>query len=105
MVEFMDQIITNYKTTTRMALFNYLKTDNPAYDAIITTIIMSLFGYIINYVYDYQIDKMIMSLSFDNIKSLFFKKNQVIIEGKRSSIISAYSSILNTTLPNICYNT
>ena len=62
MVEFMDQIITNYKTTTRMALFNYLKTDNPAYDAIITTIIMSLFGYIINYVYDYQIDKMIMSL-------------------------------------------
>jgi len=97
MVEFMDQIITNYKTTTRMALFNYLKTDNPAYDAIITTIIMSLFGYIINYVYDYQIDKMIMSLSFDNIKSLFFKKNQVIIEGKRSSVVSAYSSFLNTT--------
>lgn len=93
----MDQIITNYKSTTRMALFNYLKTDNPAYDAIITTIIMSLFGYIINYVYENQIDRMIRHLSFDNIKSLFFKKKQVIIEGKRSSIISAYSSILNTS--------
>ncbi len=97
MIEFMDQMVTNYKATARITLFNYLKTDNPAYDAIITTIIMSLFGYIINYMYDYEINKMILNFSFDSIKSLFYKKNQVLIEGKRSSVVSAYSSVLNTS--------
>jgi|688.fasta_scaffold113344_2 hypothetical protein len=97
MIEFMDQMVTNYKATARMTLFNYFKTDNPAYDAIITTIIMSLFGYIINYIYDYRFDKIIMHFSFDSIKSIFFKKNQIVIEGKRSSVVSAYSSVLNTS--------
>ena len=93
----MDQMVTNYKATARITLFNYFKTDNPAYDAIITTIVMSLFGYIINYIYDYRIDKIIMHFSFDSIKSIFFKKNQIVIEGKRSSVVSAYSSVLNTS--------
>ena len=97
MIEFMDQMVTNYKATARITLFNYFKTDNPAYDAIITTIVMSLFGYIINYIYDYRIDKIIMHFSFDSIKSIFFKKNQIVIEGKRSSVVSAYSSVLNTS--------
>jgi SpoVK/Ycf46/Vps4 family AAA+-type ATPase len=36
-------------------------------------------------------------LSFDDIKSLFVKKNTIVIEGKRSSIISNYSLSLNVS--------
>jgi hypothetical protein len=81
----------NYINMTKMALFDYLKTGNPAYDAIITTIMISFFGYIINYIYDNHIDINIFKLNFDDIKSSFYTKNTVVIEGKRSLISTNFS--------------
>lgn len=72
-----------------MTLFNYFKTGNPAFDAIFSTITISVFGYLITYVYETPFLSNIMS--FDDIKYLFYKKNSIIIEGRRSSITSCYS--------------
>jgi hypothetical protein len=74
-----------------MILFNFLKTGNPVYDAIISTIAISLFGFVVNYVYDYGIQHVLNNFSFDDLTSWFFKKNMIIIEGRKSSITSNYS--------------
>ena len=88
---------SNYSDITRMTLFNYLKTGNPVYDTIISTIIISLFGYFVNYIYDYQVDRILYKLSIDDIKSWFFRKNTIVIEGKRSSITSSYGMSYSVT--------
>jgi len=74
-----------------MTIFNYLKTGNPAYDTIITTFFISIIGYLINYFYENQIDKILLKFSLEDLKGLIYKKNSIVIEGKRSSIVSNYS--------------
>ena len=51
----MSIINSNYNEITRLTVFNFLKTGNPVYDAIISTLIISLLGYIVNYIYDYSL--------------------------------------------------
>lgn len=98
MKEFMSIFKSNYENINRMILFNFFKTGNPVYDAIISTIMISFFGFIVNYMYDnYGIDKLLYKMSFDDIKSIFFKKNTVVIEGKKSSVTSAYSLSYTTS--------
>ena len=97
MKDFMATFHSNYSDITRMTLFNYLKTGNPVYDTIISTIIISLFGYFVNYIYDYQVDRILYKLSIDDIKSWFFRKNTIVIEGKRSSITSSYGMSYSVT--------
>jgi ATP-dependent 26S proteasome regulatory subunit len=97
MKAFFDLIHTNYFNVTKMTIFNYFKTGNPVYDTIISTILISLFGCIINYIYDNHLDKLVFKFSYHDITNWFVKKNMVIIEGKRSSIISAFSSSLYTS--------
>jgi len=91
MKDLINLIYTNYANMTKLTLFNYLKTGNAMYDTIISTIVISIIGCIINYIYDNQIDSKIFKINIDDIKSLFFRKNTIIIEGKRSSIVSNYS--------------
>ena len=97
MRDFMSNIHSNYENINRMILFNLFKTGNPVYDAIISTIMISSVGYTVNYIYDYGIDKLLYKMSFDDIKNLFFRKNTIIIEGKRSSTTSAYSMAYTTS--------
>jgi hypothetical protein len=92
MDSFIELIRSNYLSVTKMAVFNYFKTDNPAYNAIMSTILISSFGYLINYIYDKKINEMLFKISFDDIKYLFSRKNSVIIEGRKSSIICTYSA-------------
>jgi SpoVK/Ycf46/Vps4 family AAA+-type ATPase len=80
-----------------MAMFNYFKTGDPIYDTIISTVVISVVGYIINYVYDNNIDQIFMKISLDDIKSLFYKKNILVLEGKRSTVVSAFSYSPNVT--------
>ena len=94
---FMSSIQSNYENINRIILFNFFKTGNPVYDAIISTILISFVGYIVNYIYDNQVDKLIFKLNFDDIKQIFFTKNEIVIEGKRSSIVSAYSLAQNVS--------
>jgi ATP-dependent 26S proteasome regulatory subunit len=91
MLDFMSIFHSNYNDVTRITLFNFLKTGNPLYDAIISTFAISLFGFVVNYVYDYGIVRVLSNFSFDDIVCFFYRKNMIIIEGKKSSITSNYS--------------
>lgn len=97
MNEFFDLIHSNYFNVTKMSIVNYFKTGNIVYDTIISTILISGFGCIINYIYDNRLDRLLFKLSYYDIVNWFSKKNMVIIEGKRSSVISAFSSSLQTS--------
>ncbi len=93
----MEEIRNNYIYAVKAKVSGFFKTDNVIIDAIISVISMSIIGYIINYIYDNRIDTLITKLNLDNIKCLFYKKNVVILEGKKSSTTSAYSHTLTTT--------
>jgi ATP-dependent 26S proteasome regulatory subunit len=97
MKEFFDLIHSNYSNVTKMTIFNYFKTGNTVYDTIISTIFISAFGCIINYIYDNRLDRLLFKLSYNDVINWFLKKNMIIIEGKRSSIISAFNSSLQTS--------
>ena len=91
MLNFMNLFNNSYQDVTKMIVFNYFKTGNPVYDAIISTIAISLFGFLFNYIYEYGMYRFLKNFTFDNIKECFYRKNVILIEGKRSSITSAYS--------------
>ncbi len=97
MNEFFDLIHSNYFNVTKMSIVNYFKTGNIVYDTIISTILISTFGCIINYIYDNRLDRLLFKFSYHDFTNWFVKKNMVIIEGKRSSVISAFSSSLQTS--------
>ena len=91
MSDIITNLYNNYFNIVKLTIFNYLKTDNPLYDAILTTVVLSFIGYIINYVYDNNYDKLLSNISINDIPAFFYKKNTLILEGKQSSTISAYN--------------
>lgn len=92
---FIEYFKTNYFNTMQIDLFNKVKTGNYIIDSLITTFIMSVIGYGINYVYESRYNK--TEWTYYNFKDLFYKKNVIILEGKRSSSTSAYNIQTTTT--------
>ena len=101
MTHFFNMMYTNYINIIKITIFGYLKTGNPAIDAIISTIIISCFGYCINYMHENSFDKIIqrikMLLTSGDIKGFFYKKNCVIIEGKKCFTTCVFTSANNVT--------
>ena len=93
----MEELRTNYLYTIKMKMVGFFKTDNVIIDSILSVIAMSVIGYIMNYIYDNRLDKLLTNISLDKIKCMFYRKNSVILEGKKSSTTSAYSHTLTTT--------
>jgi hypothetical protein len=91
---FIEYLRTNYFNSMQMDLFNKIKTGNYVLDSLITTFIMSVIGYGINYIYELRYTK--TNWFQINLSDLFYTKNVIILEGKRSSTTSAYS-LHNTT--------
>ena len=89
MDNFINSLNMNYMNVIRITLFNYVKIGNPIYDGIISTIAISLFGYLCNLMYDK--DLLTYILNFDGVYSLIYRKNTLILEGKKSCITSNYS--------------
>jgi len=87
----MDTLDSTKNYVTRTLLFNQIKTGDPIIDTFLTTIILGLFSWLVNWIYDIQLDSLFNNFSTDDIKSFLFKKNTIIIEGRRSSVISCYS--------------
>jgi len=79
----------------RIILFNSIKTGDPIIDTIFVTFVLSIFSWIVTWMYDNQIDRIFNNFSFDDIKCLFFKKNTIIIEGTRSSVTSSFTCAYN----------
>ena len=92
MTNFFNLLYSNYNNTIKFAIFDYFKTGNPAFDAIISTLIISWVGCIINYIYENQLDLLITNASIDDIKGWFYKRNCVVIEGKKCFTTNVYST-------------
>lgn len=82
----MDKILDVFFDSTKYSILTQLRTGNVLYDTIITTTVISLFTYFFNYMYDIKHMKFLSS-----IYSLFYKKNCIILEGKKCSVLSNYS--------------
>jgi hypothetical protein len=93
----MENIRANYLNTVKMKVFHFVKTGNIVLDSILSVIGMTIVGYIINYIYDNRLDEFIMKFSYDRIKNLFYKKNVIILEGKKSYVTSIYNFSNSTT--------
>ena len=93
----MEEIRTNYLYTMKMKMLGFVKTDNAIIDSFLSVIAMSVVGYIMNYIYDNRVDKLLTNITLQNIKGFFYRKNAIILEGKKSSTTSAYSHTLTTT--------
>jgi hypothetical protein len=91
MLNFSSIFHSTYNDISRLILFNFLKTGNPVYDAIISTFVISLFSFVVNYVYEYGTQHIFKNFSLDDLTRWFYKKNMIIIEGRKSSITSNYS--------------
>ena len=91
----MEEIRTNYLNNIKIKILYFFKTDNFILDTILSVIGMSIVGYIINLIYDNRVDKLLTNISVDNIKYYFYKKNVIILEGKRCSTTNAYSNALS----------
>ena len=86
---FMEHFKNGYMNTIQMNLFSMIKTNNVVVDSIISTFIMSLIGMLINYVYEKQF--YIFEFSWNKFYNLFYKRNIILLEGKKSSVTSAYT--------------
>jgi len=73
---FMDSIDTTKNHVTNMMLFDKIKTGDPIIDTFLTTFILGIFSWLVNLIYENQIDKIVSNLSFDDFKSFFLKKIQ-----------------------------
>ena len=91
----MNYIESTATQVTRLVLFNNIKTGDPIIDTFFITIILSVFSWFVTWVYDNQIDRIFSNFSIDDVKCIFFKKNTVIIEGKKSSTTSSFSLAYN----------
>jgi len=91
----MESINETNSYVTKLITFNLMKTGNPIFDAFLTTAILGLFSWVINWIYNNEIDKKIYNSSFDDFKSFFYKKNTMIIEGKKCSVTSSFTHNLN----------
>jgi chaperone BCS1 len=86
---FIEYFKNSYFSTIQLNLFNMIKTNNVIIDSLLTTLFMSIIGYGINYIYELRFtDFFKFSYSF---KDIFYKKNVIILEGKRCSTTSSYS--------------
>jgi len=95
MNDFIYTLYVNCINFSKITFFNYFKTGNQIYDTILSTLVISFISYIINYVYNNINDVIMYNYNLDDIKNIFYKQNTIIIEGKRSSITSAYSYTQN----------
>jgi hypothetical protein len=84
-----------FQNSINMSLFDYFKTESPVFNAIITTFVLSLMGYIARQVQDFDFQNINTSFSIIHLKYLLYKKNIIILEGKKSTYSSGYEK-------NIC---
>jgi hypothetical protein len=85
-------LLNSFVDTIKMNLYGKIKTGNPIVDTIITTFIIGIFSYFMKILYD-----KILTFSFSSIfnldfYSIFYKKNYIVLEGRKSHCTSIYNS-------------
>ena len=82
----MSKLLDIFFDSTKYSILTQMRTGNVFYDTIITTAFISIFTYFFNKLYDINHMKIVGFMY-----SLFYKKNCIILEGKKCSVVSNYS--------------
>ena len=90
-MDILGTLSTTYRNISHLTLYNMFKTGNPIYDAIISTVLIAAYGYIFNYISNYSPTDLLSKLNMDNVKSLFFHKNSITIEGRNTLTACAFT--------------
>jgi KaiC/GvpD/RAD55 family RecA-like ATPase len=75
-----------------MMLYDIFKTGNPMYDAITSTLIITIYSYIISYFSNYDIISILSRISYEKLKFFMRQKNCVIIEGRKTISNNCFGS-------------
>ncbi len=86
-------LIENMHSTLRFSMLSYLKTGNPIYDTILSTIVVTFISYVIKLVYDNTDNSFSFYDVHNSIKSKFFKRNSIIYEGKQNYVIAKFETL------------
>jgi len=93
----MDALHNTFNDTIKMSLFAKIKTNNPVIDALLSTIVLTVMSYIVKVVYEYNIGTVYGSLFeidvFDRLKYYTYKKNTILLSGKKCSSMGYFSSV------------
>ena len=90
--QIIDSLKSNYINSMKMAVFSYFKTNNPAVDTIITTLLITFVGWLINY-FNEQIQNRKHEEGvnvFSVVQRIFYRRNVIVLEGKKSSTACPY---------------
>lgn len=84
-------LTSTYGNISKITLYNWMKTGNPAYDTVVSTLLIGIYGYLLNYVNNFDILDMLSNIGADTFKSYIWRKNVVVVEGKKISTVCAYN--------------
>jgi len=80
----------------RMNVLSSMRTNNSFIDLLLSSILLTLFSYFISKISDFGIDINLYNIG-DKFKSLFYKKNVLIFEGKRNTLHVFGSTVVTST--------
>ena len=80
----------------RMNVLSNMRTNNSFIDLLLSSILLTLFSYFISKISDFGIDINFYNIG-DKFKSLFYKKNVLIFEGKRNTLHVFGSTVVTST--------
>ena len=94
----MDVIYSTFNDGVKISIFSKIKTNNPIVDTLLSTLVLTLMSYVVKIIYEnngisfsLMTEQGAMSLITNKFKSIFYKKNVIIIEGKKCLSISSYN--------------
>ena len=102
----MEIIHKTFNDSVRVSMFSKLRTNNPVLDTIITTLVLTFMSYIVQFAYQKDLLSTLLEIDWrnnwtDKLKSIFYRKNTIIMSGRKNITSSAYG---NHRLLLICSN-
>ena len=100
---FIGILQNSYIDTIKMALFNTFKTGDAAIDSFITALVIALISYIVNYFHqENNKNNNCLKLFKQFLSFVWYKKNVIIIEGKKCSSTCSYdySCVISSVYSN-----
>jgi hypothetical protein len=91
----MNDMFLKFEETIKMSIFSKIKTNNCILDTIITTVILTITGYVFNNVHKLQKSLHYLFCNIYNITHIFKQKCVIEIEGEKNFTSSVYATSVN----------